>query len=124
LQQELGLRAGFIETMQLESCAAIEDEKEKVRVMMNKNEVSMKDYYEVKLASREKDNSTLKNQLHEKETDLRNVITKYTHLERKLKDLLEAQDKLSDFENKIINLGMDQNLIKNMAELFMRQSQH
>ena len=25
LQQELGLKAGFIETMQLESCAAIED---------------------------------------------------------------------------------------------------
>jgi hypothetical protein len=47
---------------------------------MNKNEVSMKDYYEVKLASRERDNDSLKKQLHEKETDLRNVITKYTHL--------------------------------------------
>ena len=34
---------------------------------------------------------------------------------------MEAQSKLSDFENKIISLGLDQNLIKNMAELFQRQ---
>ena len=37
--------------MQLESCAAIEDEKEKMRVMMGKNEVAMKDYYEMKISS-------------------------------------------------------------------------
>ncbi len=47
---------------------------------------------------------------------------KYSQLERKMKDLLDAQDKLTDFENKIVNLGLDQNLIKNMAELFHRQS--
>lgn len=88
LQQELGLRAGFIETMQLESCAAIEDEKSKIKILMGKNEVAMKDYYEVKLVSREQDNENLRKQLHEKETDLRNVITKYTHLERRLKELL------------------------------------
>ncbi len=29
----------------MQSCAAIEDEKEKIRVMMSKNEVAMKDYY-------------------------------------------------------------------------------
>jgi hypothetical protein len=34
--------------------------------------------------------------------------------------MLEAQDKLTDFETKIVNLGLDQNLIKNMAELFRR----
>jgi hypothetical protein len=37
-----------------------------------------------------------------------------------MKDMLEAQDKLTDFETKIVNLGLDQNLIKNMAELFRR----
>jgi hypothetical protein len=36
--------------------------------------------------------------------------------------MLEAQDKLSDFENKLISLGLDQNLVKNMAELFQRQA--
>jgi hypothetical protein len=27
---------------------------------------------------------------------------------------------LTDFENKIVHLGLDQNLIKNMAELFRK----
>jgi hypothetical protein len=29
--------------------------------------------------------------------------------------LLDAQSRLSDFESKIIELGLDQNLIKNLA---------
>lgn len=51
---ELGIRNGFVETMQLESCAAIEQERTKVKVLMNKNEMSMKNYYEDKIANREK----------------------------------------------------------------------
>ena len=118
LQQELGLKAGFIETMQMESCAAIEDEKEKMKVLMGKSEVAMKDYYEMKIASCNADNQTLREQLTEKETDLRKLVDKYHHLEKRLKELLEAQDTLTDFEGKIVQLGLDQNLIKNMAELF------
>ena len=52
LSGELGLKAGFIESMQLESCAAIEDEKSKIKVLMGKNEVTMKEYYEAKIVSR------------------------------------------------------------------------
>ena len=37
-----------------------------------------------------------------------------------MKQLLEAQNKLSQFETKIVNLGLDQNLVKNMAELFKK----
>lgn len=47
---------------------------------MGKNEVAMKDYYENKLASRELDNHSLRKQLTEKETDLKNIILKYNHL--------------------------------------------
>ena len=60
LAGELGLKAGFIESMQLESCAAIEDEKSKIKVLMGKNEVSMKEYYESKIVSRDQDNEKLK----------------------------------------------------------------
>lgn len=74
----------------------------------------------MKLASRESDNEALRQQIHMKECDLRDLIIKYNHLEKKLRELMEAQDKLSDFENKIVNLGLDQNLVKNMAELFMK----
>ena len=85
---------------------------------MGENEVAMKDYYESKVASRERDNEALKNQLAEKENDVRQLITKYKQLEKKLKELVDAQEKLSDFEEKVVNLGLDQNLVKNMVELF------
>ena len=87
---------------------------------MGKNEVSMKEYYESKLTSRDQDNQNLKKQLNQKETDLRNIIYKYNQVKRKLTEMMEAHDKLTDFENKLVNLGLDQNLIKNMAELFIR----
>ena len=82
----------------------------------------MKDYYEQKLVSREHDLEAVKKQLGEKECDLRDVINKYHHIEKKLKQLLEAQEKLSEFENKIVNLGLDQNLIKNMVEMFSSEA--
>ncbi len=53
--------------------------------MMGKNEVSMKDYYESKIASRDQDNDTLKKQLKEKDTDLRSVVDKYHHLEKRMR---------------------------------------
>ena len=52
MAQELGLKKGFIETLQLESCAAIEDEKSKIKVMMGNSEMSLKEYYEEKINSR------------------------------------------------------------------------
>lgn len=33
---------------------------------------------------------------------------------------METQSKLRDFEEKIKNLGLDNNLVKNMAELFKK----
>jgi hypothetical protein len=34
---------------------------------------------------------------------------------------MEAQDKLTDFEEKIKNIGLDNNLVKNFAELFNKK---
>lgn len=45
----------------------------------------MKDYFESKIASRDKDNEALKKQLEEKENDLRKLISQYRQLEKKLK---------------------------------------
>jgi hypothetical protein len=120
LQQELGLRAGFIETIQLESSAAIEDERSKFKVLISENEVAMKDYYEAKLLAKNKDVEGLEAQLHEKENDIRQLIVKYNQLEKRLKELLDSQERFSEFEKKITNLGLDQNLVKNMSELFNR----
>lgn len=34
---------------------------------------------------------------------------------------MEAQEKLTEFEEKIKQLGLDNNLVKNMAELFKKR---
>lgn len=120
LAGELGLKKGYIETLQLESCAAIEDEKSKMRIMMGNNEVSMKEYFEDKVASREKDIAHLQTVLAGKEQDIRDLIVKYNGLEKRLEALLSSQEKLRDLEEKVKNLGLDNNLVKNMAELFNR----
>ena len=60
LQQDLGLKAGFIETMQLQSQAAIEDEKSKMKILMGESQIAMKTYFEDRIASRDRDNSNLK----------------------------------------------------------------
>lgn len=46
--------------MQLESSAAIEEERTKVKVLMNKNEISMKSYFEDKISNKEKEIKALK----------------------------------------------------------------
>lgn len=80
-----------METMQLESSAAIEEERTKVKVLMNRNEMSMRAYYEEKLALKDKELTALKQQLVEKEADIRDLIQKYKDLEKKLAILLESQ---------------------------------
>lgn len=56
-----------------------------------------------------------------KEQDIRDLIVKYNGLEKRLEMLLESQEKVRDFEEKVKNLGLDDNLVKNMAELFCRK---
>ena len=85
---------------------------------MNKNEMGMRIYYEEKLGHKEKELVALREQLLEKESDIRDLIKRYNELERKLATLLDSQEKLRDFEQRVMNLGMDNNLVKNMAELF------
>ncbi len=80
----------------------------------------MKDYYENKLNSKERDIENLRKQMAEKDYDLRAVIGKYNAVEKKLKQLLEAQSKLTEFEKKVMELGLDQSLVKSMAELFKK----
>ena len=46
VQQNLAHKEGMYETIQLESMAAIEEEKTKIKVQMNQNEMSLKTYFE------------------------------------------------------------------------------
>ncbi len=88
--------------------------------MMGNSEMSLKEYFEDKLASREKDVAHLQAVLAGKEQDIRDLIVKYNGLEKRLEALLASQEKLRDLEEKVKSLGLDANLVKNMAEIFSR----
>lgn len=45
IAQELGLSKGFIESLQLESNAAIEDERSKMKTFLGKHEIGIREYY-------------------------------------------------------------------------------
>jgi hypothetical protein len=44
-------------------------------------------------------------------------IDKEQKLEEKIRTLLESQEKLRDMEQRVIALGQDNNLIKNLSEI-------
>lgn len=64
---------------------------------MGATEVSLKEYYEDKLKSRDRDVEHLQTVLSHKEQDIRDLIVKYNGLEKRLEMLLESQEKLRDF---------------------------
>lgn len=66
--------------------------------MMGNNEMSLKEYFEEKLISREKDIEHLQTVLAGKEQDIRDLIIKYNGLEKRLETMLASQDKLRDLE--------------------------
>ena len=49
------------------------------------------------------------------EENITELIKKYKQVEAAMKELLKQSKKRGDLENRIINLGMDNNLVKNMA---------
>lgn len=59
LAQQLGLSKGFIESLQLESNAAIEDEKTKLKAFLGTHEIGLKQYFDDKIKSKDKDIDSL-----------------------------------------------------------------
>ena len=118
---ELGLSKGHIESIMLESNANIEEEKNKIRMLMGTHEVTLKEYYEDKVKGKNSQIDNLERTLKEKEEDIRDLIVKYNALEKRLTMVMENQEKLTDFEEKVKKLGLDDSLIKGMAELFMKK---
>lgn len=64
----------------------------------------------------------LRKQLAYKEQDLRNKAEDYHLLEQKMTLVIESQDKLRNIEHRIINLGQENNLVKNFAEIIKSKS--
>ena len=104
----------------MESEVSINDEEEKHRSVFKNSEDALRDYFERKIKELEAGKKELQQINSTQSEQISELVAKYNALERNLKELLETQKRLTDCETRVINLGMDQNLIKNMAELLRR----
>lgn len=50
------------------------------------------------------------------------LIQRYNQLEHGMNQMVRQSKKLTELEKKIIHLGTDNNLVKNMAELFRNET--
>jgi hypothetical protein len=60
----------------------------------------------------------LRNKESADQAHIAELVRKYQELENYLKKIITQSKKRSVLEEKIINLGLDHNLLKNQAELF------
>ena len=92
-----------------------------MKAFIGTHEVSIRQYFEDKLKSKEKDVDNLRQQLAEKEENVRDLLAQYAALENRFNMLMQTSTKLRDFEEQVKHLGLDENLVKNMAELFIKK---
>lgn len=70
------------------------------------------------MKSKDKQIEQLKRRLFEKDGDTRDAENKTHEVEKKLQVMMDGQGKLRELEIRAMNLGMDNNLVKNTSQLF------
>lgn len=50
------------------------------------------------------------------------LINKYKILEGQLKSIMSSMKKRTDMEERVMHLGMDDNLVKNLGEIFNKEN--
>ena len=72
-------------------------------------------FYEGRIATLEQEKADLKEVISSKEEKITSLVQKYQELEKTMKSTLAKIKKRTELETKVMNLGMDNNLVKNMA---------
>lgn len=65
----------------------------------------------------EQEKTDLKEMISSKEEKITSLVQKYQELEKTMKSTLDKIRRRTELETKVMNLGMDNNLVKNMAEI-------
>ena len=78
-------------------------------------EEKLKGYYTQEIKTLEEDIVSLRKQLSYKEEDLRNKDETIHKLEQKMDTVLYSQEALRNVENKVLHLGQENNIVKNLA---------
>lgn len=81
--------------------------------------IPMKEHYERVIDELKKDKDLLKENNSVQAEQITQLVAKYQDLERTLHKTLSTMKKHSELNQKVMELGMDQNLVKNLAEMFI-----
>lgn len=107
-----------VEHLEIESQINSEDAKKHYKVVADKNLAEMKGFYERRLLELEGDKRDL-SRINSSQTErIAELVKKYKQAEGAMRELMRQAKKRGDLESRIIELGMDNNLVKNMAEIF------
>lgn len=118
LESEVRHLKGDIERLNIESQINSEDAKKHYKAISDKNLQEMKGFFERRVRELENDKTELARINSNQTEQITELIKKYRQMEDAMKELVRQAKKRGDLENRIIHLGMDNNLVKNMAELF------
>ena len=81
-----------------------------------------KEHYEGVVEKLNEDKKDLKDIIDNQNQRIEQLIYKYRLLEEELKKAAISLSKRGELDQKVIHLGMDENLVKNMSELWVRKS--
>lgn len=76
------------------------------------------DHYKGIIHKLETDKETLQSRYDTQQLTIEHLVQKYKTLEKEMKKASYLLDKRSNLDNKVIELGLDNNLVKNMAEIW------
>lgn len=120
LEHDLNLTRGDIEVIRFEQEAAANEERGKTQQQIGRTQGGFKEYYEQRLKELEADKLELQAANSTQAQHINGLVAKYRQLEDALKAALDSQKRLGDLETRILHLGLDNNLVKNLAELLKR----
>ncbi len=109
---------GNAERMAFEKDTAGNDQRDKQMQDHAHQMDELKKAMRQKLANYEAEIEDLKRLLATKNRELQECEARELGLGLKLDSLVDSTDKLKDMENRVINIGLDKQFIKNVTEMF------
>ena len=109
-----------MERLQMENNINSEELKKEFQTVSEKHLDDFKKYFEEKLKRVEEEKGELKKIVSSKSEQITELIKKYKQIEEDLKEATVMMKKRTVLEEKVMNMGLDVNIVKNMTDLLPR----
>lgn len=101
-----------------------EEIRKEFHVVAESHLTNFKQYYQEKLKRVEDEKAELKKIITSQYEQITELVKKYKQTEEDLKQAVKVMKKRTELEEKVMNIGLDTNLIKNMTQLLPIHKTH